>query len=131
MKKLLALALVLWSTSAFGQNPLVPATQLSMPIAGAIQSITRIIQGRSGVAIYVTSVLLAPAASSVVTFTAGTGTNCNANTVGVTGAMSFPGAQELAIGTGFGAIWVLPPGNDLCLTISGAAAPGSLSYSIQ
>jgi hypothetical protein len=46
------------------------------------------------------------------------------------GALTFAAGQVLNLGAGVGAVWVVPQGADLCITIAAAVAPGSLAYSI-
>lgn len=134
MKKLwLALGLIFGlglAPAQAQQSVLVPATTNQIVVAGTVATATKIITGVTGKSIYVTSVALIPVATSVVTFTYGTGTNCGTGTGSITGAMTFGAGQTLNLGTGLGAIWVVPSGNDLCITIATAAAPGSLSYSL-
>jgi hypothetical protein len=125
---LLALALCLGSPALAQQSVFVPATTAQIPIVGTVAASTRIVTGIAGKQIYVTSVMLIPLATSVVTFTQGTGTNCGTNTASVTGALTFAAGQILNFGDGYGAIWVLPPAFDLCITIATAVAPGSLSF---
>lgn len=133
MKRFLIAAL-LWLGAAgavFAQQAVVvPATTNQISIAGTVATATKIITGISGKSIYVTGVALIPVATSVVTFTTGTGTNCGTGTASVTGAMTFAAGQTLTYGIGNGAVFVLPQGNDLCITIATAVAPGSLAYSI-
>lgn len=134
MKKLwLALGLIFGlglAPAQAQQSVLVPATTNQIAIAGTVATATRIVTGVTSKSIYVTSVALIPVATSVVTFTYGTGTNCATGTGSITGVMTFGAGQTLNLGTGFGAFWVVPAGNDLCITIATAAAPGSLSYSL-
>lgn len=112
------------------QAVVVPATTNQISVAGTVAAATKIVSGITGKSIYVTGMALIPVATSVVTFTTGTGTNCGTSTASVTGAMTFAAGQTLTYGVGNGAIFVLPQGNDLCITIATAAAPGSLAYSI-
>lgn len=132
MRKLLVgLLLLLGLTTAQAQQAVfVPATTNQISIVGTVAASTRIVTGISGKSIYVTEVNLIPVATGVVTFTTGTGTNCGTNNVNVTGAMTFSAGQVLSLGVGNGVVFVLPQGNDLCITIATAAAPGSLAYSI-
>lgn len=130
MKKLIALMWLLASPALAQQSVIVPATTNTISIAGTVAASTRIITGLPGKSIYVTALLLTPVATSVVTFTTGTGTNCGTSTANVTGAMTFTAGQEISYGTGNGAVFVLPAGFDLCITIATAAAPGSLAYSL-
>lgn len=125
------LALALATVPALAQQAVVvPATTNQISIAGTVAARTKIVTGVSGKSIYVTSVALVPANGSVVTFSYGTGTNCGTGTGTLTPAMTFVTAQSLAVGTGYGAILVTPPGNDLCITIATAVAPGFLTYSL-
>lgn len=131
MRKLgaaLLLYLGLVSAALAQASVVVPATTNQISIAGTVATATKIVSGVSGKQIYVTMVSLIPVATSVVTFTTGTGTNCGTGTANVTGAMTFAAGQVLDLGTGNGALWVIPAGNDLCITITTAAAPGSLAY---
>lgn len=132
MTRRLALALAI---AALGLGPAtaqlapVPATQASAPIAGTTASASVLIAGVPGQRIYVTSVDLVPVPTSVVTFTAGGGSACGTNTASVTGPLVFSAGQVYSKGNGAGAVWVLGLGLNLCLTISTAAAPGSISFS--
>lgn len=128
-------ALLLFIASASAalaqQSVFVPATTNQIAIAGTVAASTQIVAGVAGKRIYVTNVNMIPVATSVVTFTTGTGTNCGTSTASVTGAMTFTtGNQPLALGVGNGAVFVLPLGFSLCVTIATAAAPGSLAYAI-
>ena len=126
----LLLLLGLVTAAPAQQSVVVPATTAQIAIAGTVAASTRIVTGISGKSIYVTALALVPVATSVVTFTTGTGTNCGTGTANVTGAMTFAAGQAIAHGSGNGAIFVIPQGNDLCITIGTAAAPGVLAYSI-
>lgn len=110
-----------------------PSNQVS--IAGTVAAATRIIAVPTSGAgasrqIVVTALLQAPLATSVVTYTYGTGTNCGTGTGSLTGAMTFTAGQMVSIGNGVGPVMIVPPGNDLCVTIATAAAPGSLVYTL-
>lgn len=133
MRKLSAALLFylgLASAALAQQSVYVPATTNQISVAGTVATSTKIITGISGKQIYVTALLLIPVATSVVTLTYGTGTNCGTGTTSLTGAMIFAAGQTINHGVGNGAILVLPQGVDLCITIATAAAPGSLAYSI-
>lgn len=127
---LLTLIVLLGWPAYAQQSVVVPATTNQISIAGTVAVATRIVTGVSGKQIYVTAVLLIPVATSVVTFTYGTGTNCGTGTTSITGAMTFAAGQTINHGVGNGALFVLPQGVDLCITIATAAAPGALSYSL-
>lgn len=132
--KRIALALLLslaMAASAVAQSFPTPQTNAQIPIVGtATGTPVKIVSGQTGRQIIVTAVSLIPAATSVVQFTYGTGTNCGTGTQNVTGAMTFSGNQELNLGDGSGGVWVLPQATDLCITITTAAAPGSLAYAM-
>lgn len=130
MKHLLT-AFALWLgllAPVLAQSSVNPATQAQIAIVGTVAASTRIITGIASKRIYVTALLMIPVATGVVTFTTGTGTNCGTSTASITGAMTFSAGQIINHGDGTGAIFVLPAGFDLCVTIATAAAPGSLAY---
>lgn len=106
----------------------VPSQQVS--IAGTVATITQIIPITTGKQIVVTAIQQVPVATSVVTYSYGTGTNCASGTTTLTGAMTFASGQVLNMGSGNGPILILPPGNALCITIATGAAPGSLVYTL-
>lgn len=112
------------------QSVVVPATTNQISVAGTVAVRTKIITGVSGKSIYVTGGVLIPVATAVVTFSYGTGTNCGTGTTALTGDMTFAAGQILPLGIGNGTTMVVPSGNDLCITIATAAAPGFLSYSL-
>lgn len=118
------------ASAALAQNTnvVVPATTAQIPIVGTAAARTKIVTGINGKSIYVTAVQLVPVATSAVTFSTGTGTNCASNTATLTGVLTFATGETLSFGSGLGAVWVLPSGFDLCITISTAVAPGSLAY---
>lgn len=128
-KLLLALLFCLAAVvPAASQATVVPATQVTIPITGTVATATVIVPGVAGQTIYVTGLALTPVATSVVTFTQGTGAACGTGTTNVTGAMTFAAGQILNHGSGNGAVFALVAGNSLCITIATAAAPGVLSY---
>ena len=111
------------------QSVVVPATTAQVSIAAGTLSATKIVAGITGKQIYVTQVVMVPVATAVVTFTYGTGSACGTGTTAVAGVLTFAAGQTLSVGNGNGAVWVIPSGQDLCLTIGTAGAPGSLAYS--
>jgi hypothetical protein len=129
MRTLIWLLLLLVPAAA--QQPLVPGTTARVAISAVIVSTpTLVITGRAGASIYLTGIVLVPAAGSVVTFSSGiSGTNCGTSGP-IVGAMTFPGNIPFVVGSGYGAVLVVPQGQDLCLTIATAVAPGWLSYGI-
>lgn len=105
-----------------------PIPSLTVPIAGGIAAATRLIQAPAGKQIIVTALAQTPVATAVVTWTYGTGTNCGTGTTTIGPAQTFAAGQEVNLGNGGGPIMVIPPGNDLCITVATAAAPGWLTY---
>jgi hypothetical protein len=134
MKRLaiaLAFLSILSAIPATAQLAPPPATQYSIPIVGTVASASVLVTGIVGERIYVTAVDLVPVATSVVTFSQGTGAACAGGTASnVTGALTFSAGQTYSKGSGSGAVWALAPGNSLCISIGTSAAPGSIAYSI-
>ena len=131
-----ALFILLGLANAALAQGIFPLPSFSIPIAGTVAASTRIIQAPSagsGVSkqIIVTQYTLAPVATASVLFTAGTGTNCGTGTVNLTGTMVYSAGQAPSVGDGNGPVLIVPPGNDLCITVATAAAPGHLTYTIQ
>ena len=124
------IALALASLAHAQQAVVVPSTMVSVPITGTIAGATVIVTGVPGKSIYVTAVALVPVATSAVLFSQGTGAGCASGTANLTGTLTFAAGQTLTFGDGYGTVWVLAPGNSLCITIATAAAPGSLSYAL-
>jgi hypothetical protein len=109
------------------QSVFVPATQASV-IVGTVATITQVIPAVTGKSIYITNISLHPAATSVVTLSYGTGTNCGTGTTAFYGPATFQAGESIYDGTGNGAIFVVPQSNAVCITIATAVAPGWLSY---
>lgn len=109
-------------------SPIIPTTTAQVSITGTVAAATEIVAATTGQRIYVTGLVLIPLATSVVTFTSGTGTNCGTGTANVTGAMTFAAGQTINHGSGNGAVMVLPVSTALCITIATAVAPGALAY---
>jgi hypothetical protein len=114
------------ASAALAQNANPPvSTQFTVYFTG-IQTITKIITG-STESIYLTQLTFNGAATSVVTFSKGTGTNCGTNTVVLFTATLIAG-EMVSIGDGAGAAAVIGPSVDVCITIATASANGWLSY---
>lgn len=130
MRKLCtALFLTLGLLSAVqAQTNIIPSTQQQISVTGTVAASTKIISGIAGLRIYVTAIALVPVATSVVTLTYGTGTNCGTGTTAISGVMTFAAGQVLTLGDGYGAVYVIPTGNDVCITIATQPAPGSIAY---
>jgi hypothetical protein len=124
------LALLASAGAQAQQSVVVPATTDTISITGTVAARTKIVTGSAGKSIYVTALMLVPAATSAVTFSYGTGTDCGTGTTNLTGTMTFNTGQTVTLGSGYGTVLRVPAGNDLCITVSTAAAPGTLSYAI-
>lgn len=133
MRKLCAALLFylgLASAALAQQAVAIPATMFTIPVIGGVTTGLRLVSGIPGKSIYVTSIALVPAATSVVGFSQGTGTNCATGNTLITGAMGFNGNQAFTPGNGYGTVLIVGQGLDLCIIITAAAAPGSLAYAI-
>lgn len=131
MHKLIAALVILFglASAASAQNALPPVgTTNSAIVAGTVAGATKVISGITGKRIYLTQLTLHPTATSVVSLTYGTGTNCGTGTTTFYGPATFQTGEAAYIGAGAGAIFVVPPGNDVCITIATAVAPGWISY---
>lgn len=135
MKKL-ALLLGLLLTLALGgaqaqQSVMVPATTTSLPITISTATTTLLVTGVASQRIYVTALDIISAGSGNIQFISGTGATCGTGTANVTGNYVLAAGQGPQIGTGNGALWVLPLGASLCAVTSAAVGmPGFLSYVI-
>lgn len=125
---LLALALCLGSTAQAQQSVFVPATTASFAITGTT-TILEIAPAVTGKQIYVTQMTVRLLATSVFTLTHGTGTNCGSGTPVAFYTNTAPAAaSDVVSGTGNGALFVIPTGRALCITVATAAASGWVSW---
>jgi hypothetical protein len=120
------LALALAGPAAAQQS--VPSTMASVAIAAGTLSRTTVVTAIKGEQIYVTSLFMAPLATSAVTWSYGTGTNCGTGTAVLSGVTTFASNSVVNLGNGNGAVLVVPLSVDLCLTIGTAGAPGTFTY---
>jgi hypothetical protein len=130
MRKLLLgllLSLMCWGSAPAQQSVFVPATTASVTFS-AITAITQLVPAIAGQRIYITNITAHPAATSVLTLSYGTGTNCGTGTVNFYSG-TFQAGENVYDGVGNGAIFVIPAGNALCVTIATATATGWVSYS--
>jgi hypothetical protein len=130
MRNAFAALLLLFASAsaALAQSSvLIPATTASIAIVGGVTTGLSLITGKANQRIYVTNITLGPTAAAVIAFVYGTGVNCGTGTTSLTGAMTSNGSP-LTSGDGYGAILVVPPGQDLCIIVTAQPAPGSLSY---
>jgi hypothetical protein len=115
---------------AAAQPTLIPATTTQVALNAGIFPISTAIVGRPGASIYVTTISLVPIAGSVVTISAGNGVNCATGQTTLVGPLTFTNESPFVVGSGYGAVLVVPQGKDLCLTIATAVAPGWIAYGI-
>lgn len=108
------------------QAVFVPATMASATFS-AVTAITQIVPAIAGQRIYITNITVHPAATSVLTLSYGTGTNCGTGTTAFYSG-TFQAGENVYDGVGNGAIFVIPVGNALCVTIATAVATGWVSY---
>jgi hypothetical protein len=125
----LGLLLVLILPLQAQQSVFVPATQASVLFGSTTIAITKIISAISGKSIYLTQLTIKPANTSVVTLSYGSGTNCGTGTQAFYGPVTFGTGESVYLGTGNGALFVVPQSKDVCATVSTAIAPGWVSYS--
>jgi hypothetical protein len=131
MKKLALVVGVLCAltSSVVAQTQNIPATMLSIAVTISTATTTKLIDGAAGQSIYITAVDVVAAGTGNIQFIAGTGATCGTGTVNVTGNYNLTAQVGFTKGTGVGALWVIPPGNNLCAVTSGAVGmPGSISY---
>lgn len=103
----------------------------SAAISQASSSTLEILALTASKKIYVTSFNIMAAGTVNVTFKYGTGTNCGTGTTVLTGAYPLTAQAGVAIGSGTGAVLVVPAGNALCLTADAATqVSGSFTYQI-
>lgn len=132
MRKLAAaLSIYAWLASAALAQYMgpVPVTTATIALPTATQARTKLIAGISGKSTYITGFHISPVATAVITWSAGTGTNCGTNTTVLDGPDTYPsGTLADSYGVGQGAVLVAPQGYDVCLTITTAAIAGSVAY---
>ncbi len=130
MRKLIAALVILFglASAASAQTAYNSPTTQSQVTFSAVQPITKMISGIAGKRIYLTNITIHPAATAVVTITYGTGTNCGTGTTNFYGPATFQAGESVYDGDGNGALFVVPPGNDVCVTIATATAPGWIAY---
>lgn len=94
----------------------------------ATQAITKLIAGSLSKSTMITVIHLVPVSGAIVTWSAGTGTNCASNTVVLDGPVSYGSGVADDRGSGFGALMVAPLSADLCLTVASQGVGGSVGY---
>src|SRR5262245_255604 len=109
------------------QSVFVPATTASVLVNGT-QAITQFAPAVVGKSNYLTQISLRALTTSVVTLSYGTGTNCGTGTTTIMAFTAGAAAENIFVGTGYGAMYVVPQGNAVCLTVGTAAASGWISW---
>lgn len=102
----------------------------SAPYSGTNAQTVKVITGQAKAPVIVTQYALTATAAGTVAIVYGTGTTCGTNTVSITGALNVSSTSGPAqAGNGGGALAVVPPGNDVCVTSTGTAVfGGHISY---
>lgn len=128
----LLFAAQLFMGPAWGQQGIQPpATQASVALTMNTATTTQIVAAVAGQRIYVVQWNIVAAGTTTVTWVTGTGANCATNQTSLTGGYQLTAQTGAVVGTGNGAVLVVPLGQALCLTNSaGVAIPGSLAYAI-
>lgn len=126
---------VFWALSAqptaAQQAVVVPATMASAAVNISTATTTRLVTGIASKSIYVTQWNAIAGGIGNLTWVAGTGATCGTSTTNLTGAYNLSAQVGAVVGTGYGAVLVLPPGYSLCATTSAAVQiSGSVSYAI-
>lgn len=120
------------ASAALAQSAVVvPATMTSTAINISTATTTRLATGTSGKSIYVTQWNAVSGGTGNITWVAGTGATCGTGTVNLTGAYNLTAQVGAVVGTGYGAVLVVPQGFSLCATTSAAVQiSGSVAYAI-
>ena len=134
MKRLALASLLLLATlsaSMAQQAVVVPATMASTAISVASATTTRLVTGISGKSIYVTQWNALSGGTGNITWVAGTGATCGTSQVSLTGPYNLTAQVGAVVGTGYGAVLVVPQGYSLCIITSAAVQiSGSVGYAI-
>lgn len=125
MRKLLALLLLLPSLAMAQTPPII--SENTTAVTGTVGA-TRVLQGQAGKQIIVTGFMFVGASGSTISFTTGTGTTCGTGTSTLLPAVAV-GATPLVAGGGSGGLIVNPVGQDFCVTVGTAPAPGFVTWS--
>jgi hypothetical protein len=89
----------------------------------------KVATGRSTATIYVMQYLLSASAAGTVQIEYGTGSTCGTGTVNITGALQIAAGGNVQAGNGGGTLFVVPPGNDVCIASTGTASfAGHISF---
>ena len=131
MKRLLAALVSLLVCGVAWAQPVIPLTQFTAPLIFNSAATTIIVNGISGLRIYITHWDIVYNGTGSVQWIQGIGANCGsgANQGALTGVYNFTAQTGIASGDGNGVIVGLSPGYALCAVTTGAvSAGGVLSY---
>lgn len=123
----LALALVV-AAPAWAQPVLIPATTATIALPTSTQAITKLLSGAVSKSTIITSLHIIPASGAIVTWSAGTGTNCATNNIVLDGPVAYGSGVADNRGSGLGAVMIAPLSADVCLTVASAGVAGSVGY---
>jgi hypothetical protein len=84
----LALALML-TVPAWAQPVLIPATTATVALPTSTQATTKLLSGALSKSTIITALHIIPASGAIVTWSAGTGTNCGTNNVVLDGPATY------------------------------------------
>lgn len=105
---------------------------VSVPINISTATTTKLFVGNGARAADITQINFQAAGADNVSLEYGTGTNCGTNTTPLTGTYTLTTGGFISLGDGFGSLFIVPAGNDVCLVTSGAVVlGGSISWNTQ
>jgi hypothetical protein len=101
----------------------------TVPINVSSATTTQIVGLSGGAKIYVTGLAVIAGGTGNITFVYGTGTNCGTGTTPLSGAFPLIANSGLTLGSGLGAVLMVPAGQALCVTTSAAVQmSGMVTY---
>jgi hypothetical protein len=126
----LLLALLVGPAAAQPFTPsTAPTTSATLALPTSTQVRTTFVSGITGKYIYITGWHIIPVSGTVLTWSAGTGTNCGTGTLILDGPDTYAGNGLIDnLGSGVGALLVVPSGNDLCLTVATQKLSGAVAW---
>ncbi len=123
----LALALML-AVPAWAQPVLIPATTATVSLPTSTQATTKLLSGALSKSTIITALHIIPASGAIVTWSAGSGTNCGTNNVVLDGPVTYGSGVADNRGSGLGAVMIAPLSADVCLAVASAGVAGSVGY---
>ena len=133
MKKLLlAAAASLLLCGAAQAQSLFGGPNASAQINISTATTTKIISGSSSRGIDVTQINFMAAGADTVTLEYGSGSSCGTGTTVLAGPYTMATNNVVSLGDGFGSLFVVPVGKDVCVLTTGAVVlGGSVSWNNQ